>query len=80
MRGKPMKGAFEQLIGKTIRSVVISQYNAGSPRHQLFLIFDDDTSFELFGEEFRGANALDPRGEQGVLEYARKFCGTVRKI
>jgi len=45
-----MKGAFEQLKGKTIPSIIISQYNAGSPRHQLFLIFDDDTSFEVFVE------------------------------
>lgn len=45
-----MKGAFEQLKGKTIQSVIIGQYNAGSPRHQLFLIFDDDTSFEVFVE------------------------------
>lgn len=75
-----MKGAFEQLVGKTIQSVIISQYNAGSPRHQFFLIFDDDTSFEVFGEEFRGANALDARGEEAVLEYAKKFCGTIRKV
>jgi hypothetical protein len=74
-----MKGACEQRIGKTIRSVIISQYNAGSPRHQLFLIFDDDTSFEVFGEAFQGANAVDAGGEDRVLEYVGKFCGTIRK-
>ena len=75
-----MKGAFEQLKGKTIQSIIISHHNAGSPRHQLFLIFDDDSSFEIFGEEFRGANTLDSGGEQRVLEYARKFCGMIQKI
>ena len=75
-----MKGAFEQLKGKTIRSIIISEYNAGSPRHQFFMVFDDDTSFEVFGEEFRGANKLDDRGEETVLEYAKKFCGTIRII
>jgi len=71
------KGAFEQPEGITIQSVIISQYNASSARHQLFLIFDDDTSFKVFGEEPQGANA---GGEQRVLEYARKYCGTIQKI
>jgi len=49
--------------GRTIRSVIISQCNAASPRHRLFLFFDDDPSFEVFGEEFHGTYSVDASGE-----------------
>ena len=42
-----MRGKFEDIIGKTITDVYC-QENSTSPRGQIFLLFDDDTSFEIY--------------------------------
>ncbi len=46
-----MRSHIAKIIGKRIRSIVLVE-NDRDPREQVFLIFDDGTYFELFGERF----------------------------
>lgn len=45
-----MSGTPDAIVGKTISGVIIKEGNVrrGSPSYQLFLIFDDDTSYEFW--------------------------------
>ena len=61
-----MKGAFEQLLGKTI-SAVYCRENESTPNGQVFLIFDDDTHFELYSPTvLHGAGGIDSGGLEKV--------------
>ncbi len=43
-----MKREIELIVGKTIGAVVISERNnPGPPKSQVFLLFDDATTYEL---------------------------------
>lgn len=70
-----MSGTPDAIVGKTISGVIIKRGDTrrGSPSHQLFLIFDDDTSYEFWvsGEysELKGAAGLDKGGVEAVRNY-----------
>lgn len=63
-----MRGNFEKLLGKTIKGVIIKQDN-GSPQNQIFILFTDDTYFEIYGDDMRGARGLDVGGEEAIRAY-----------
>jgi len=71
-----MRDAIKEIIGKTVHSVVVSE-NIRPPRSQVFLVFEDETAYELYGD-ITGASALDTGGEAAAVEYARKFEGKVQ--
>lgn len=73
-----MKGAFHQLSGKTIKSVIVSE-NKFPPRSQVFLIFDDNTYYEIYGDIISGAGRVDTGGEQTVTGYAKKCGGIITR-
>ena len=68
------KDPLEQLIGKTISHVVAKE--GTSPRKQVFLVFSDGTYYELFGDQFGGASAIDT----GTVEDVRKYMTPPQKI
>lgn len=61
-----MKDGIRQTIGKRISGVIIAQNNR-EPRTQIFLTFDDDTYFEIYGNTFTGTNRID-KGSMEMLE------------
>ena len=64
-----MRGKFEDIIGKTITDVYC-QENSTSPRGQIFLLFDDDTSFEIYSDgSLKGGSRLD----KGDLNHIKKY-------
>ena len=72
-----MKSGVSEIIGKTIKGVVVSTRNKNTPREQVFLVFDDGTYFEFYGKEFTCASGLDKGGVGEALRYARIFCGDI---
>ncbi len=71
-----MKGAFDKLLGKRIQGVVVKE-GSGEPQAQIFLIFSDNTYFEIYGNIMRGTNGID----KGGLEEVRKYmAGPNREI
>jgi hypothetical protein len=56
-----------EILGKTVRGVIIKQNEdyRGSPNMQLFLVFDDDSAYELYTlprAYFQFASGLDGGG------------------
>jgi hypothetical protein len=72
-----MKDGIKEIIGKTIAGVVIAHNNHRPPREQIFLVFDDESSYEIYGESFTCASGIYPRGMEGVLRYAKLAPGAV---
>ena len=72
-----MKSEIQLIVGKTIGAVVISESNRRDwPKSQVFLVFDDATTYELYGE-VRGSGALDVGGTKWAVDYAKKFKGEI---
>jgi len=57
-----MKLGIKDIIGKQITGVIAARHRVEPPRQQLFLIFSDGTSLELYGESFNCAGGLDRCG------------------
>lgn len=54
-----MRGQFDQILGKTITDVYCRK-NKSDPEGQIFLVFDDETYFEIYAyRELKGANGID---------------------
>lgn len=53
-----MKDGLKYLIGKRIRGVVVAA-SKRHPKHQVFLVFQDGTRFEFWGENFSCCSGLD---------------------
>ena len=66
-----MKEGIKETIGKTIAGVVIAQNKQRAPHQQIFLVFDDETSYEIYGESFSCASGIYPRGMSGVIRYIK---------
>ncbi|WP_460758025.1 hypothetical protein [Lysobacter fragariae] len=64
------------IVGKQISAVVVAA-NDRDPRTQLFLVFSDGTYFEIWGNTFTGAGALDRGGTPEVLQYVTTCGGRV---
>ncbi|MCZ7571513.1 MAG: hypothetical protein M5U01_23445 [Ardenticatenaceae bacterium] len=69
-----MNPGLGKIVGKTIESVVVSEHNAGGPPTQVFLVFDDGTAYELYGN-IHATSHLETRGEGALLRYATLFGG-----
>jgi hypothetical protein len=67
------KESLKEVIGKTIRSVVFRSGYDSSPEAQLFLVFDDDTYFEFYGQEISCVRTLSDGDINNAIDYARKF-------
>jgi len=69
-----MKDGINEILGKTITGIVVSK-KPGSPGQQVFLIFNDGTYFEFWGESFTGAGGVDAGGIEKVRLYVAQ-CGS----
>lgn len=65
-----MKGAFEKILGKRIRGVVVKE-GSGSPPNQIFLLFSDNTYFEIYGDIMSGTTGVDKGDLEEVRSYIR---------
>ena len=65
-----MRGSFEKIIGKTITNVYCRD-NKDDPEGQIFLIFDDNTYYEIYAYgSLKGASGLD----KGYIKDVIKSC------
>jgi hypothetical protein len=69
-----MKNGIQDTVGKRISGIVVAE-NTQAPRRQVFLIFDDNTYFEFYGNEFSGASGIDPGNAANAAAYATKAKG-----
>jgi hypothetical protein len=75
-----MKDAVRQILGKTIKSVIVSEENKSSPSTQVFLLFDDDTYYEFYGSPLSGTGGVNKGGENAVMRYAEQFGGRITRF
>ena len=68
--GRGLKEGLPSVLGKRIVAVLGKERDR-EPRAQVFLIFDDGTSYEFFGEFISGGTGLDTGG----LDEARRYMG-----
>jgi hypothetical protein len=71
--------ALPAILGKTIASVVVSDDNASGPPAQLFLVFDDGTALEIYGQ-LQIAGSLDTGGLDHARHYAALSGGTLSVV
>ncbi|MCZ7568839.1 MAG: hypothetical protein M5U01_09660 [Ardenticatenaceae bacterium] len=69
-----MNPGLGKIVGKTIDRVVVGEHNAGGPPTQVFLVFNDGTAYELYGD-IHATSRLETRGEGALLRYATLFGG-----
>jgi hypothetical protein len=70
-----VRKAFGQVVGKRISAIVVKE----GPKEmwKVFLVFDDETSYELWGAGYFGtATCIDQEG----IEAARRYCRDAFKI
>ena len=70
-----MKASIRDLIGKTISGIVVKQ--GGPVRQQIFLLFSDDTYFEIYsndGLNYSGAVC------SGTADEVRAYMGDAQRI
>jgi hypothetical protein len=72
--------SLSRLVGKKIKSVVVND-RTGTGRSQLFLVCQDGTVVEVYGE-INAAKTVMSGGEQAALDYITKSqsAGVVHKI
>jgi hypothetical protein len=66
-----MKDGIEQIVGRAITAVVVS-HNNNAPSRQVFLVFSDGTSFELWGNDLHCAGGLDRQGMPEVIAHLER--------
>ena len=69
-----MRESIKEILGKTITGIVVAE-SPRTPEMQVFMLFSDDTYFELFGvgNGFTCAGGVDPGGIDKVHSYLSKF-------
>lgn len=68
--GRLWANSFKRVIGKRIHGLVVAAHPE-SPRRQVFLIFDDGSFYELFGDDISGCKGIDRGGLDEVRAYLR---------
>ena len=71
-----MKDEIRLIVGKKIGAVVVAEGRRDSPKSQVFLVFNDATTYELYGD-VQGASGLDRGGTKWAIGYAKKFGGKI---
>ena len=74
-----MKDGVKQTIGKTIRRVVVAG-NTSPPQRQVFLVFDDGTYFEFWGDSFTGAGGILNGDIDEIASYIAKMGAHITDI
>jgi hypothetical protein len=71
------KDILQEVIGRTISSIVFRSGRDINPEVQLFLVFEDGTYFELYGQEIDFVRSLSEGDVTKAIAYARKFSSEV---
>lgn len=74
-----MKDGLGYIIGKRIQAVLVAE-GESDPRQQVFLVFEDGTTFEFWGQHFSCASGVTRGGVSEAIEYATKCSARVRDI
>jgi hypothetical protein len=69
-----MKNGLAQIVGRRISGVAVAR-SPNSPRHQVFLVFEDGTRFEFWGDNFSCCSGVDEAA--GILPYVRSAGGEI---
>jgi hypothetical protein len=64
-----VKDGFKDIVGKRISDVIVAHNKLREPKDQVFLVFDDDTHYELYGS-FTSAGGTDRGGREKAAAYA----------
>ncbi|HSN56529.1 MAG TPA: hypothetical protein VLT32_17810 [Candidatus Sulfomarinibacteraceae bacterium] len=66
-----MKDAIQLILGKRISGVVVKREirEGYGPRQQVFLVFDDETHFEFYGDRIQCTGGVD----RGGMDYVRGY-------
>jgi len=72
-----MKDGLKFLPGKEIAAVVVAQADR-DPRNQVFLVFQDGSSFEFRGPAFSCGGGLSPA--EGIEQYVESGSGRVVQV
>lgn len=77
-----MQSYLAQMLGKTVKAVLVKQCEQGSLREQVFLVFDDDTYFEFYSRDgtIEAAKGLKSGSLDEVREYMGPECPNVIDI
>jgi hypothetical protein len=68
------------LIGKRIAGIISVQGRRSVPHHQLFLLLDDNTHFEIFGSALGWSGRIYTGGRDSVMETLLLDGGSVSEI
>jgi hypothetical protein len=66
----------KQIVGKTIAGIVTHEGAGAGPRHQLFLIFTDNTYLEFYGD-LGWSTHIESGDVETVKQSASRFGGNV---
>jgi hypothetical protein len=72
-----MKDGVAHIVGKRIAGVVVARSPRG-PKQQVFLVFDDGTRFEFWGENFSCCSGLDKA--HGLVDYVEMAGGRIVRM
>ncbi|HEX6634466.1 MAG TPA: hypothetical protein VF038_10890 [Usitatibacter sp.] len=72
-----MNPGLAQIVGRRICGVVVAE-SPRAPRQQVFLVFDDGTRFEFWGEWFSCCSGVTKA--DGLAEYVEMVGGTIVRI
>jgi len=72
-----MKDGIKEILGKTVTGVIAKE-RAGVPQSQVFLVFSDNTWFELYCTDsvISGTGGL----REGGMDQVRKYMGETSSI
>jgi len=66
-----MKDGIKAVVGKQISRVIVSENSEeGSPRTQIFLVFDDGTYYEIYGNNLHLTGGVVTGDESEALRTA----------
>lgn len=66
-----MKDGIKEIIGKRVSSVVIAHDKKSQPRHRIFLVFDNETFYEIYRKLFTCCSGVVRKAIERALEYAK---------
>ena len=74
------RGKASSLIGKTIKDVIIVNRNEGTPHSQVFILFDDNTHYEFYGDDIHPSGGVDEGGRNEILNYVRDSGAYIKRL
>ncbi len=73
------KQDIQEIVGKTIKSVITSENRLAEPHCLLILVFTDDTYYEFYGGDIHATNGLTIGDEEAAMHYLAGGGGKVTK-